>query len=51
MENGLIPDAIQVLFTGEMTPAQLSRLNKLARKLSKLSCQQYLSSGAEPVMP
>ena len=30
---------------------QLSCVDKLARQLSKLSCQQYLSSGAEPLMP
>ena len=51
LENGLMPDAIQVLFTSEMTPAQLGQLDKLAKNLSALSRQKYLSSGAEPLMP
>ena len=51
LENGLIPDAIQVLFTAEMTPAQLGQLDQLAKNLSALARQKYFSSGAEPLMP
>jgi hypothetical protein len=51
IENGLMPDAIQVLFTEEMTPAQLVRLDGLAKSLASLPRQKFLSSGAEPLMP
>jgi hypothetical protein len=51
LENGLIPDVLQVLFTADMTPAQLGRLDQLAKNLSALARQKYLSSGAEPLMP
>jgi hypothetical protein len=51
VENGLIPDALQVLFTSEMTPRQCASLDGLAKSLSALSRQKYLSSGAEPLMP
>ena len=51
LENGLMLDAIQVLFTKEMTPAQLVRLDALAKLLASLPRQKFLSSGAEPLMP
>jgi hypothetical protein len=51
IENGLMPDAIQVLFTEEMTPAQLVRLDGLAKSLASLPRQKFLSSGAESLMP
>ena len=51
LENGLIPDAIQVLFTAKMTPAQLGQLDQLAKNLSALDRQKDLCSGAEPLMP
>jgi hypothetical protein len=51
LENGLIPDAIQVLFTSEMTPAQLGQLDQLAKNLGALTRQKYLSSGAKLLMP
>ena len=51
LENGLMPDAIQVLFTAQMTPAQLGCLYVLAKALSVLPHQKYLSSGSELLMP
>lgn len=51
LENGLMPDVIKVLFAEEMSPAQLKRLDGLAKALNRVARQRYLTSGSEPLMP
>ena len=51
LENGLILDCVQILFSKEMTPRQKRDLDDLVRRLTVLPRQRYASSGAEPLMP
>jgi hypothetical protein len=51
LENGLIPDALQVLFSAKMTLSQLGCLDTLAKQLNELSHQKYLTSGLDLLMP
>ena len=51
LENGLISDSLKILFYEIMTNKQKSSINKLARKLSYMDRQKYLSSGADKDMP
>ncbi len=51
LENGLMSDCLNILFKEEMTPRQLEAMDKLAKKLSLLDRQRYLTAGSEPLMP
>jgi hypothetical protein len=51
LENGLIPDALQVLFSAKITPSQLGHLDMLAKWLNELLRQNYLTSRLESLMP
>jgi hypothetical protein len=50
-ENGLIPDALHILFDEEMYPAQLRELDRLVIEISRGARQKYFTSGSNPEMP
>ena len=51
IENGIIPDCLNILFKDEMRPAQKAELDSHVRRLTLLPRQRFASSGTEPCMP
>ena len=51
IENGIILNCLEILFSKIKTPTKLGELDDLAKKLTELPRQGYVSSGADKDMP
>ena len=51
IENGIILNCLEILFSKIKTPTKLGELDDLAKKLTHLPRQRYVSFGADKDMP
>jgi len=51
LENGIISDAIRILFVERLKDRKCAEFDRIVRKLTLLERQKYLSSGSDKEMP